>query len=267
MKRKVFIVLLMGLLFTAYGKTLVFQSHPAIGNIVMDGLDKEWDTSKVYDDTEKILAGFQHTGETLYFLMISRDPALERQMLMNGFTIWLDDNGKKKKKLGLRFPGMQQSMIEPSGFQENNDERMPRNRNTFAEDMQNRISVPPVFVYFKENKKQEIPYSLNELQNFQFARKYSEEGIIYEFAIPLTRTDEMFFAYALTAQEYISLGLQCNAPKEKHDRMPSGGMPEFSPDEDNDSQRRDFRPQEDRQMEERNQRNNYLIWFKIELPK
>ena len=264
MKQTVLIALLLGILFTANCKTASIISKTTTNDVIIDGIDDEWTESKVYYEDEKVLLGFQHDSENLYFLMISREPALERQMLQGGFTIWLDDKGKKKKKLGLNIPAMKMDKPVDNRNEMSRKDKKVR-RNSYDADFQEKIALQPVFLYLTANKET-IPYSIDEIEGFSYARKFSELGIVYEFAIPLNKDAEQLFGYSADQKDIVSLGLECRTPKRER---PDREMPDYDEMRDEGSRggggRKGQKPEGERSENSSEQAKDYMIWFRVEL--
>ncbi|MDP8209430.1 MAG: hypothetical protein RAO94_05465 [Candidatus Stygibacter australis] len=221
MKKTIFSLIIMSLAVFAMSKTLSIESNVVEQTVLIDGSDQEWEGNRVYNDRDDVIFGIQHDDESLYVLFISRDTDLERQMLMNGFTLWVNDKGKTKKICGLNIPGME------SNKRQNREEIKERNReNNFGDMMMEKIEIKPEFLLLKDKENDNVPYSNNELTGFDFARAQGDRGIVYEFMIPLHKADDQLFGFQKKDQKKISLGLECKAPERSEMSMGSGDMPE-----------------------------------------
>ena len=225
MKKTIFTLIIMSLAVFAMSKTLSIESNATKQAVLIDGSDQEWEGNRVYDDKDDVVFGIQHDDESLYVLFISRDSDLERQMLMNGFTLWVSDKGKTKKICGLNIPGMERNK------KQNRDENIERNReNNFSDIMMEKIAIKPEFLFLTDKENDNVPYSNNELTGFDFVRAQGDRGIVYEFKIPLHKADDQLFGFQKNDQKKIAIGLECKAPeRDKKDigpgDMPEGGMP------------------------------------------
>lgn len=72
--------------------------------IVVDGQANEWPMEWIQDDDKKFSYNFCADANNLYARMKTSDEYVRRKIALFGLTLWMDPAGKKKKKLGLRFP-------------------------------------------------------------------------------------------------------------------------------------------------------------------
>jgi len=70
----------------------------------IDGTINDWTVAWLGDDKEKFKYNICSDDANLYIRIKMSDGTTQRKFAMHGFTVWLDPNGKKKQKLGLRYP-------------------------------------------------------------------------------------------------------------------------------------------------------------------
>lgn len=70
----------------------------------VDGHAEEWPLNWITDDDKKFSYNVCSDDNNLYIRMKTKDDLIRRKIGLFGLTVWMDANGKKKKKLGLRFP-------------------------------------------------------------------------------------------------------------------------------------------------------------------
>ena len=70
----------------------------------VDGNAEEWPFIWEYDEDKKFGYNVCSDENNLYIRMRTKDDLVRRKIGLFGFTVWMDVKGKKKKKLGLRFP-------------------------------------------------------------------------------------------------------------------------------------------------------------------
>jgi hypothetical protein len=270
MRNKVIFAFILAIFLISDCKAVNIQSQIKTAAVTIDGNAEEWSSSRVFCREEKLILGFQHDAENLYVLLISRDPELERLMLTQGFTLWLNDQGKRKKNLGLTVPGMRRETAPKRENLKPELDQFQKRGNTFDEQFQKKIELPPQFLYLLEKKEDPLPVNLSELMGFEYARKYSEEGVVYEFKIPLAKAGEQIFGYSPEKGEYISLGLECKVEKKETERMGmgfepgSGGMPGGGGDDEQGTGRGGMgKPEGEKMPPASMQEKDYLIWMKI----
>lgn len=80
------------------------ENCPLASVIQVDGVAEEW-PMKWYEDPDKHFSYTICSDENnLYIRLKTSDDMVKRKIGHFGLTVWMDPNGKKKKKLGLRFP-------------------------------------------------------------------------------------------------------------------------------------------------------------------
>jgi hypothetical protein len=90
-------------------KNLELNSHWRDWKIAIDGVNSEWENSTTYIEDEKVLIGVINDEDFLYISLISDNPILRRQMMGQGFIVWFDPAGGKKKVFGIQYPlGLQE---------------------------------------------------------------------------------------------------------------------------------------------------------------
>ena len=73
-------------------------------SMTIDGEISEWQAAMQYDEKLDASYGFQNDDEFLYVALETGNPALQRQLLMSGLVIWVNDTGDKTKDIGFKFP-------------------------------------------------------------------------------------------------------------------------------------------------------------------
>ncbi|MFM8833686.1 MAG: hypothetical protein ACKOEV_08675, partial [Cytophagales bacterium] len=71
---------------------------------VIDGIATEWTVDWNLDGESKILYNFCNDAENLYVRLKFTDDLTQRKIAMYGLYIKLDATGKKKGKIGLKYP-------------------------------------------------------------------------------------------------------------------------------------------------------------------
>ena len=72
--------------------------------VVIDGVADEWPLKWLEDDDKKVQYNVCSDDNNLYIRFKTSDNIYKRKIAFFGFTVWMDANGKKKKKLGFKFP-------------------------------------------------------------------------------------------------------------------------------------------------------------------
>lgn len=80
------------------------QPCPGLEAVTIDGIAADWSMPWVKDEENVFSYNVCADSNNLYVRVKTNDYFAKRKMAAFGFTLWIDANGKKKKKLGLRFP-------------------------------------------------------------------------------------------------------------------------------------------------------------------
>jgi hypothetical protein len=91
------------------------MAHPFITDSVKvnhstDGNIDEWKPEKFETDKGTLTAySIDHDATNLYLVLKVTDQAMQMKMMMQGMSLYLDKNGKKKERTGIQFPVKRES--------------------------------------------------------------------------------------------------------------------------------------------------------------
>ncbi|CAN5189594.1 hypothetical protein BH09BAC3_BH09BAC3_01850 [soil metagenome] len=97
--------------------------------VVADGVADEWPLAWVDDDDKKFSYTICSDNNNLYIRMRTNDEMVRQKIAWFGLTVWLDPNGKKKRKLGLHFPSGVESKERLDKLRATEDSRKDMNAN------------------------------------------------------------------------------------------------------------------------------------------
>ena len=106
MKKYAYIILLLALivpnLLTA--KTVAAESRWQKTPLKIDGDISDWMAPSFNSEKSvQVDYAFCNDADNLYLVFIFKEPKYLSSLSRTGFTVWFNDQGKKKKTLGLRF--------------------------------------------------------------------------------------------------------------------------------------------------------------------
>jgi hypothetical protein len=108
MKKKIFILMLLTVatvrLSAQDQQQVSAKTCPQVTAVVADGNADEWAMDWQKDPDNKMSYNICFDDNNLYVRMKTADDMVKRKIGFFGLTLWMDPKGKKKKKLGLRFP-------------------------------------------------------------------------------------------------------------------------------------------------------------------
>ena len=93
---------LMALLSTC--KKATVQSAWNDGSIIIDAVVKDWGSRLVWDEKSQVSLGVTNDADNLYLCLVTSDPDIHRQILINGFIVGIDQKGSKSHHFGIKFP-------------------------------------------------------------------------------------------------------------------------------------------------------------------
>jgi hypothetical protein len=82
---------------------------------VIDGNMNEWGTTLLYNNSAKCIYAIANDDSALYIAIKAMDRTQQIKIVQGGVEIWIDDNAKKKKSIGVKFPLGGGSMPMPTG--------------------------------------------------------------------------------------------------------------------------------------------------------
>jgi hypothetical protein len=100
----VFISFLMIVSITVFSQKDARQSYQPAIPIVIDGDPSDWRTEWMLDQDGKFLYNVGNDNGNLYFRIKISDDLTQQKIALFGLNLRLDVNGKKKGKIGLKYP-------------------------------------------------------------------------------------------------------------------------------------------------------------------
>jgi hypothetical protein len=104
-KNAAWLVLALGILsLTVVAKTAQVQSRWQKSAPTIDGEISDWPAPAfLLEKSVQVDYAFGNDAENLYLVFIFKDAKYLSSLAQTGFTVWFNDQGKKKKTLGVRF--------------------------------------------------------------------------------------------------------------------------------------------------------------------
>jgi hypothetical protein len=209
--------------------------------IVVDGKANEWRGREVfYDEQEGLKIGVFNDAHFLYLYLSTWHQGIERQILMNGLTVWFDPRGGTKQVFGINYP-MKREMPDRG---ESPDRGEMRDRGGAAgrqgearpeEESSRMISrllgaaqesfqiVDPSGASFGS-----MPANDSTGTGIQAAIDISNRTLFLELKVPLAKTDSLPFAVGAVAGKTIGVGFKVGTREMRGARRPGGERPEGS---------------------------------------
>jgi hypothetical protein len=194
--------------------------------IVIDAKSDDWLDTLYYFESNMVSLGFFNDESHLYVCMLAEHPMLQMQVVGQGFTLWFDPAGGKKKTFGIRFPiGMRgmRAQMDPMRTQEGELDR-EKMRQAFEE------SLADLEIFGPGGVKRQLP--VEEAKGLEIKVRNETGLFVYELKVPLRANEEHPFAIGANAGTAIGVGLE--VPEIDKDEMRNamqgrmggqGGMP------------------------------------------
>ena len=185
-KKIVFFVLFFILAFCVLltAKATTFTSHWLPGPIKIDGNDKDW-AAAVFNTEKSVQVDytFINNNESLYVLFVFKDKKFLSTLTKTGITLWFNNQGKKKKELGVHF---QTRLISAASM----IVIMEKKNGPLTEDRKNEIRSKPSYylnqclLVDKDSKLQTGQFP-NDAALPEFAVLGGSGRLVFEFRIPI----------------------------------------------------------------------------------
>lgn len=215
-------------------KTQEVQTHWAAQPAKIDGEMTEWpSTSTVYFEDPGVHLGLSNDNENLYVIFRFSNESWARIIRMGGVTLWLDNSGKKKKDIGIRYTGgpsitdlPMQGSSSRGGFREAMTPQMQQRLLEMEQDTAGQITL----IHKKGNQEITLRPDGSSGPAAGFA---SPQGIYtYEFSIPLEKGDVFDCGIEAKPGQTINVGFEWGGmSREDRQKMmerrgggPPGGM-------------------------------------------
>jgi hypothetical protein len=103
-KTNCFLYLLFIVLSTGYAQKTVQESCRPVNPLEIDGKVNDWSAEWVKDADSKFWYNVCNDEENIYVRLKIYDGITQVKVARFGLTLWLDPNGKRKRKLGIKYP-------------------------------------------------------------------------------------------------------------------------------------------------------------------
>jgi hypothetical protein len=211
------IILLLFILFTGMFLTACEEedgkavSSQRDREIRIDGKDPEWQgVLQYYDENSRTVVSFLHDENYLFMRLASNDRKIERQILVQGLTVWFEQPGEGNRKTGVHFPvGLprerRMSMLRRPSGEEKETKRDPENGdNGLLEKGLVEIQLWGPGEYeqktmpSKEMGKHDVAVTIGR----------TERNLVYELKLPFTQGDMSRFGLLKPGKKGIRVGFQ-----------------------------------------------------------
>jgi hypothetical protein len=216
-----YILFLLAILFVACG-SIQLSSIWRVREVTIDGKHDDWLNALMYFEDENVSLGLQNDESFMYICMVVENPMIRNQIMRQGFTLWLEPAGGKKRNFGIRFPlGMSEEEMQMRGMQEG---KVPMKTRRGEQDPERFMQVPMRQMNELEilgpGKDESVRMPIDEAKGINVTVKLSSGTLVYELKIPLSQDEQN--PYAIGAKAGSSIGTMLETPKINRSNMRRG---------------------------------------------
>jgi hypothetical protein len=199
LKKVVLVALTLGLAGCATFRTFSTESRTPDHPIVVDGKADDWVGNLYVVEGERIELGFLNDQEYLYVCLFTTDTYSRAQIMMQGLTIWFDPKGGTEKAFGIKFP-----LGLPPG-----ERKMPAGENPGEPGLENlpQVAMTEMEIIPSENAPPQ-KMNLEDAKGVEIKAIPSTGLLVYEFKIPLVRTEQHPIAVGAEPGKPIGIGFE-----------------------------------------------------------
>jgi len=179
-----------------------------------------------YSEKGKFTYCISNDNENIFVNLRFIDKNVHRQVLSSGVTVWINTDGKKSKKMGVRYPVRPQNTEGMSRPENQNMQNRPGGMGKMPDMNAGMIEL----IGFSDIDKKTIPN--NESDGFRGSLKTEKSGnLLYELVLPFSKLPEIIDQPGKNNKSPFVIGLSYHSvpamggPSGGGGGMPGGGMP------------------------------------------
>jgi len=205
------------------------QSQWSAEPVKVDGEMTEWPSgSTVYFEDSGVQLGLRNDSQNLYILFRFGNQSWARAIRRGGLTLWLDNSGKKKKDLGIRYnggPSLSDSEMQKSGMAGEGGfwgSLTPEQQQRLID---RQAAMPDQIIVVDKKGDQRMILPADGSKGPAVSSATSQGIFTYEFSIPLQKSDVSHYGIGAQPGQTICLGLEWGGMSEsnRERRMHEGG--------------------------------------------
>jgi hypothetical protein len=188
----------------------------------VDGKINEWGDTLLFDNSTKCIYSLANDESALYIVIKAADRIQQMKIVQGGMEIWIDDQAKKRKSIGVKFPLGGGSMQMPTGRTRSSGQDSKEMKLQMRQQMKLQMLRMELTGFKKDINGSHDIYS--NLQVKPVMDWDDKDNMVYELVIPFGALDETVRANL----NNISIGIFIKGVKMEQGSggaMPSGGMP------------------------------------------
>lgn len=201
-------LVILAVCIAGFSKEKVVKSIWIGSSLSIDGLDDDWagDTLN-FEKKFEVDYAFRNDADNLYVLFIFKDPAYQSTIKDTGMTLWINTEGKKKKKYGIHFRTRRVTADSLISIIEKQKGPLP-------EAEKNNIRSKPFYFFYQgdvRDKKSKIltPTALGgELAVPLFRAQAKQEMMVYELVMSLRILEKLSAKHKMEPGKTVKVGFE-----------------------------------------------------------
>jgi hypothetical protein len=201
------------------------SSEWAATPVVIDGINTEWPTLVSVGKDVRVSIAAKNDAQYLYLALITSDGPTAFQTLNDGLIVWFDADGGSKKRLGIEYPLPREAGSAPRAGQApgsggaNQEEQPPDPEAMWRRRLaDSRLTLADLLGPGKDDVKSLV---LDPSQSIRAKLGHADGMLVYELAIPLTRTPDSPDGLGVAPGAVLGIGLE--TPERKTPAESRGG--------------------------------------------
>ena len=191
--------------------SIELESHWQSADVAIDGVNMEWNEHATYVEDPGVVISVYNDDEYAYLCLMTSNRTVQRQVIMNGLTVWFDNQNDKNKNFGIRFPLGMQEMRGPGRDEEarrpgepGEDPGGPDIQKLFDELITSQEEFDIIGPAGAGNRR---IYDTGSVP-IQVKVGRSRATLVYELKVPLRGSEDNFYAVNSNAGDIIGICLE-----------------------------------------------------------
>ena len=198
--------------------------------ITIDGKAPEWAGREAYfDEPNGLKIGFSNDEHFLYVYVSTWNQRLQRQILMNGLTVWFDGTGGKGQTFGINYP-MKRSVRGARETSRDASAETPRSTQQMLGDLLSEARGEIAVVGSGGEPVASLTATDSGSTDIEAMIDVANRTLIYELKLPLARTDTTPYAIDAEPGKTVGIGFKVGTRElgemRRGEGAPSGGAGE-----------------------------------------
>ena len=201
-------LMVLAVCFAGFSKEKAVESMWVGSSLSIDGSDNDWigDTLNC-EEKCKVDYAFRNDADNLYVLFVLKDPKYQSTIKDTGMTLWINTEGKKKKKYGIHF---YTKRVPAEGL----ISVLEKQKGPLPEAEKNKIRGRPFYFFYQgevKDKKGKIltPTALGgELAVPLFRAQAKQKMMIYEFVMSLRILEKLSAKHKMEPGKTVKVGFE-----------------------------------------------------------